>query len=282
MRTTDLLFPLLLLAVSAAGAEPVVRESSGLALGSGGLVWTQNDGPNPGERQDRNLYAFAADGTLVRAARLDVRNDDWEDLASFIERGKRYLLVADTGDNLKRRSESQIYVVEEPKGEQAIVAWKIRFRYSDGPRDCEAVAVDRERSRILLLTKREEAPGLYVLPLHPAEGMQTAARIGSLRPLPRSSLVGVVFHPVLSLYDHEPTAMDISPDQRKLVVLTYRRAYLWVRKGKEPWETALARDPDQWISLPETAQYEGVAFSSDGRAILVSQEGKDGYEKFPL
>jgi len=270
-----LLLSMLLAPVAAAADEPRVKESSGLAVGSDGLIWTHSDGPNIGERvQDRNLYALNAEGAVVRTAKLGVRNDDWEALASFLHQGKRHLLIADVGDNLERRSENQLYVVEEPAGETAPIAWKIRFRYPDKPHDCEAVAVDAKRGRVILVTKRDPVSQIYAVALQSSDPVQMATRLGHLQPLPKAPLWAMVTHPLLAPYAHQPTGMDISPDGGRVAIVTYAYLHLWQRGAKESLEQTLMRAPDQTLSLPGIRQYEGVAFAPEGDALFVSEEGK--------
>src|SRR3546814_8112412 len=52
-------------------------------------------------------------------------------------------------------------------------AWSIAFRWPDGARDCEAVAVDAQRGEVLLISKKRTPPELFALPLRPRDdGMQ--------------------------------------------------------------------------------------------------------------
>jgi hypothetical protein len=258
-------------------AQPAVKESSGLAVGLDGTVWAHSDGPNVGERsQDRKLYALSRDGSVLRVATLNVRNNDWEDMAAFTQDGKRYLLVADVGDNLEHRSESQIYVTEEPLGQNAVVAWRIRFRYPDRPHDCEAVAVDVENKRVLLVTKRDSIPQIFQLDLKSNASVQTATLVGSLWAIPKVPVWTALRHPLLAPYAHQPTGMDISSDNRKAVVLTYNGAYVWRREPAATWEQTLGREPDHYIALPGLRQYEGVTFAHENESLLVSEEGQDG------
>jgi hypothetical protein len=266
----------LLLAV-AASADVAVKESSGLVAGAGGVIWTISDGPNIGDKvQDRNLYALDHDGRVLRTARLPVRNNDWEDLTSFTLEGKRWLIIADVGDNRERREESQLYVVEEPTEEVAKIKRRIRFRFPDRPHDCEAVTVDEAQQRVLLLTKRDAVPGLYAVSLRTTATVETATFLGTLWPIPKTEGFALLVHPLLARYAHQPTGMDIAPDGKAAVVLTYANAYLWRRQLDEPWEAVLQRAPTRVLPLPGMRQYEGVAFAADGASIYVSEEGRDG------
>src|SRR5690606_35887206 len=103
-------------------------------------------------------------------------NTDWEDLAAFRFEGRDWLLVADTGDNGGLRRTLQLHVFEEPARVADGVlrpAWTIVFRWPDGPRDCEAVAVDPVRGEVLLVSKRRQPPELFALPLRPPPGAGT-------------------------------------------------------------------------------------------------------------
>jgi hypothetical protein len=155
-------------------------------------------------------------------------------------------------------------VVKEPAVDQskrgfnktATIAWQIRFQYEDGPRDCEAVAVDTLNRRILLISKRNLPVMLYELPLEPAQtGVDPVAR-----------RLTSIFNLTL------PTGMDLSPNQSAAVVLNYRRSYFFERRDGEPWEQALIRTP-QAVEFPSLKQQEAVCFSSDGKAIYVASEG---------
>jgi hypothetical protein len=68
------------------------------------------------------------------------------------------------------------------------VAWRVRFRFEDGPRDCEAMAVDPEQPRALLLSKRTEPPVLYELTLLP--GAPLPSRLAGKVTTSRHDLVG--------------------------------------------------------------------------------------------
>ncbi len=274
-----------ILAGSIASRE--LSETSGLATSRrrDDLLWAINDsGAAP------RLHAVGADGADLGFTTIEgVSAVDWEDLASFDLDGRSYLLIADTGDNLSWHKRSELLVVEEPKlegdalasGSVSKPAWRIAFRFEDGPRDCEAVAVDGER--ILLIDKRSEPPGLYELPLRPntepaaAEAAESAAdlvarRIGSVPGIPPPTRSDVKAARWLGRYFAMPTAFDLSPDGRLAVVLTYREAYLYERSADENWPETFARPP-QRIALPAMAQAEAIAFARDGRTIFVTSEG---------
>ncbi|HCC44043.1 MAG TPA: hypothetical protein DEQ32_06580, partial [Gammaproteobacteria bacterium] len=147
-----------------------LNEASGLAAArqNQGIHFSINDSGNAPQ-----LFAFHADGRHVRSWIVDYsESHDFEDLASFTYEGQQYVLIADTGDNLYWRPEVRLLVIPEPDlggvGDDSLApAWVIRFRYPDGQRDVESVAVDEAEERIYLISKRRVPPELFSLPLRP-------------------------------------------------------------------------------------------------------------------
>jgi hypothetical protein len=128
------------------------------------------------------------------------------------------------------------------------------MRYEDGQYDCEALAVDGERNVALLLTKELDAEcSLFEVTLDAGDQPAVAKRVARL-PLP---LV---------------TAMDISPDGRRLVVLGGVHAFEYSRAAGEKWMDALSRIPRRY-TLPALTQPEAIAYDSDGKSLLVTSEG---------
>lgn len=262
-----------------------LREVSGLAMSqrSDELLWAINDSGG-----GTFLHALGRDGRDLGRVRVDdVRNRDWEDLASFRLDGSAYLLIADVGDNGSRHRRSTLYVVKEPelhgrkfaKKTRVSPSWTIRFRYEDGPLDCEAAAVDASARRILLLSKRRFPSVLFELPLVPSpdDELVVARRLTEVPHLPvpppflkrlwaagRRSLRHLAF---------SATAMDMARDGSAAAVLTYGHAFLFPRHGDESWAEVFARAP-QRISLPRLRQAEAIAFASDGQSLYVTSEGR--------
>ncbi len=248
------------------------------------LFWTVNDGGN-----GPYLYALGENGRNRGRVRVaGARNRDWEGLATFVHEGRSMILIADFGDNRERHDTHTLYVIEEPLltgekyPESATVkpAWRIRFSYPDENHDAEAVAVDSAGEKVLILTKRDAPPLLFEVDLKPvpADAPVTARKIAEVDRIPPPSLMDLA-QAYGMVYSH-PTGMDLSPDGRRAVVLTYKHAYLFSRGSEETWAAAFSRKPIQ-IPLPhprdhtDLRQREAICFTSDGQALIVTSEGEN-------
>ncbi len=258
--------------------HPDIDESSGLAASriDPDVLWTFNDsGGAP------LLFAVGKTGEHLGTFRVNgAKNRDWEDIAAFRKDGVSYLLIADVGDNLGSWRYSTLYVVREPRVQTPVprhplpvpVAWTIRFQYEDGPRDCEAVAVDEAAGKILLISKRDIPPAFYTLPLAPGdEAVQMAWKVSDATGLPRPNLMERGTSPFLGGYADMVTAMDVASDGSMALVLTYKNVYLFSRLAGEPWADVFRRSP-KTIILPPLPQAEGACFALDGQTLFVSSE----------
>ncbi|HDQ45233.1 MAG TPA: hypothetical protein ENN17_07045 [bacterium] len=255
--------------------HPELTEISGLAvsLKQPDILWVINDSGN-----SPTLYAVTTSGEFRAAFPVSSAvNRDWEDLSSFLWDGKPCLLIADVGDNDAVRKTCALYFVEEPDldhsgdaGGPVVPFRTLTFRYEDGPRDCEAVAVDVENRRILLLSKRTDFPGLYVLPLDGTDpGVRTAKKVADLTNVPRFTEEQKSRNPLLR-FAGMPTAMDLSGTSGLAVVLTYTEIWIFVNTTSG-WIGTLRQRPVT-ASLPLLRQAESVCFDGTGRTIYITSE----------
>lgn len=243
-------------------AGEAIGESSGLACSRArqGVFWTHNDSGDAAR-----LYAFDIKGRDLGSCVLaDVFAYDWEDIASFTLEQKHYLLIGDVGNNGLGAAVHLIYLIEEPEihpvrgvvPRQVAVAQLIHFAYEDDHRNCEAVAVDPTRKTILLATKQSTMEcHIYAMPWpqNDPKKVTVARKIATLK-IPAA------------------TALDVSPDGRRAVVLTYGNAYEYVRGADEDWATAFAR-AGRMIAMPRREQGESICYGPDGRTLYLSSEG---------
>ncbi|HUF19342.1 MAG TPA: hypothetical protein VMP00_01185, partial [Burkholderiales bacterium] len=256
--------------------NPAITEASGLARSSleNDRLWVINDGGSPPV-----LYAIGTDGSDHGSLTLEAAsNIDWEAIASFELDGKAWLLIADTGDNEAARRYSTVYVVEEPTLDRgadvtAMPAWTIRFRWPEGPLDCEAVAVDAAAERILLLSKRSIPAVLYELPLRaPDRGaIAIATRLGAVQALPPPTADDLARAAPERNWHWQPTAMDIVPGGDRAVILTYRAVYHFTRAAGESWLATLQK-ATAVRDLAGIREAEAVAFSGDADHVHVTVE----------
>jgi hypothetical protein len=253
--------------------EPALAEISGLAVSrrNPDVLWTHND-----SNHTADIFAIDRQGRLLATVRLrGVANIDFEDIAAFELDGVPYLLVADVGDNGGIRRELQLHVLREPDAVDgdAPIAWTVRFRWPDGPRDCEGVAVDARNGEVLLASKKRVPPELFSLSLRSDsdDAVQVARPLGLLGHIAQPSAHDLQRNPVYGRYRSQVTALDLSPDGRQLAVLNYLQAYVYSREDGESWGKAVARQP-RVVPFPWLAQAEAVAFDIDGRSLWVSTE----------
>ena len=204
-----------------------------------------------------------------------VKNIDWEDLGSFSINKKNYLLIADTGDNGGIRKTLQIHVFEEPKelkdGQTLEPAWSFDFKWPDGARDCEAVAVDAARGEIFLVTKKRVPPELFRIPLQPTSKNVIAEKIGALPGIEQPDKAEMEENPVYGRYRSQVTGADLSPSGRLLIVMNYHAIYFYVRDADGGWNTAITSKPYS-ISFPWLPQAEAITFNKEGTAIYIGSE----------
>ncbi len=253
--------------------DPHLDEVSGLAASRShpDTLWVLNDGGNAPE-----LFAIGKRGGLEATFRIaGVANTDWEDLAAFELEGRHYLLIADTGDNGGLRRSLQLHVVEEPHtlaGGTLRPAWSIAFRWPDGARDCEAVAVDAARGQVLLISKRRRPPELFSLPLRPSgHDLQVARRLGHLAGIPEPGAEELREDARQARILHQVTAADLSPDGRTLAVLTYSEVMFYRRHGNDSWAVATAGHP-QIHALTWLHQAEALGWAAHGQGLYATGE----------
>ncbi|HSW12448.1 MAG TPA: esterase-like activity of phytase family protein [Solimonas sp.] len=246
-------------------------ELSGLAASRRwpGIYWAHNDsGGTP------TLYAFNRRGEVIARVAIDgAEAVDWEDLALYEHDGRSWLAIADTGDNLAWRSSVSIYLLPEPAldASRAAVSRHIEFRYPEGPRDAEGLAVDAEGGRLLVMEKAVPRAALYSLPLDAPPGVVLAERVAEValrRPTPPRPA-----EPLSAPRGAgSVTAMDLSRDGRELVLMTYGFVFDFARAPGESWAQVLAQPPRVW-RLPRIKGLEAMAIEPDGRSLVVAPEG---------
>jgi hypothetical protein len=259
--------------------NPKIDEASGLQasqLNPGAYFVHNDDGPAV-------IYAMSESGVSLGKFSIEKANNrDWEDMTIASSEEGPLLVIADFGDNAARFKSVHIYFVHEPRpninnqysGSYPIYH-RIKIKYPDGPRDCEAIAYDRLSDKLYLVSKRDKPSRIYSIPLKDALSadeatLQYEGQTASFRaPTARDA---ANFGTRQSQWISQATGLDFSPDGKQAAVITYRSLYLFDREADESWASALSRNPRELIGPPARAE-ESIAYSVDGSAIIVTSEG---------
>ena len=257
-------------------------ETSGLAVSTrdGEVLWAINDGGNRAA-----LHALTRDGTALGVWPVAARNRDWEDLAAFRSGGIARLLIADTGDNRRRRDEYALHLIDEPpaRGPGAAAGTTlepsrtIRFRYEDGSHDVEAVGVDDAGTAWLLVKEplddgRPRAAGVYTLSLDATAGedrVRIARRVATLT-TPARGFVSRLGAVIAGIDLDQPTAFAFAPGGRDACLLSYRQVRCFERAEDESWREALTRR-GRVLVVHGLNQAEALAISADGYVWFTSE-----------
>ena len=265
-----------------------ITESSGLAA-SGRVAdsyWTMNDSGN-----SNTLFLFGPKGqTLARCEMKNAENRDWEAMASITLDDRVCLLVADTGDNLRRRSTSRLYCDWEPKCKiqygkickKNLRPLEIEFDFEGGTVNCEAIGYDAQSKSVFLVEKQFAesqklgAPKIYQLKLPLEELYQALDKKLSGKEKKRARKMGETLHAiaVAELPVHGVTGMSFSPDGNRAVIRTYLDFHLYEKStaADKTWAEVFKSQKPIALPLPLQAQGEAICFSADSKSVVVTSE----------
>ena len=219
-----------------------IAESSGIipSRRARGVFWTHNDSGAD------TLHALTTDGRVVSQHKLkDTELQNWEDIASTP--GRIYL--ADIGNNTGSRNSVDMYAVPEPNPKRSgelrpVKHWKLN--YPDDPFDAESFFISRGYGYVI----QKESGNAHVFRF----------KLGG-----RSE---VTLEEQCELDLNAPAGgADITPDNRRLAVITSEGPHLFTLSGKVPSEGTL--EPTLFVPFA-LDRMEGCAFTRDG--LLVTAE----------
>ncbi len=242
-----------------------IKESAGLALSieNENLLWSHNRaGDLP------RFFGFNLEGTHAVEYRIDAKFIDLQDMASYRIDRQAMLLFADVGDGGLKRKSYALHLLREPRMTRAPKFGRIdtlkpqmtiEFTYEDGPQHCQAVAADvsdPKAVRFILISRSDSGTcNVYELPLPGSRDKPPfVARI-----IARLTIPAV-------------TAMDISPDGLRAMVLTYGDAYEFTRGGEEKWTAAFTRKA-RVLEMPIRHKGETICFGKDGKTLYLTADG---------
>jgi hypothetical protein len=270
-------------------ARAPLAEISGIARSDRypGVYWVHNDSDD-----EARVFAIDSEGKVLFPAYLEQRyhgetevakrdpwpgihipnasNIDWEDVA--LANGQ--LFIADVGNNANTRRDLGVYVLNEPNPLATQAARALRFlpiRYPEQESfpptgtwryDCEAIFV--HEGKIHLLTRHRKAGELL--------GITRGTRLYRLD----SSFTDR--ENVLTFLDSRDDliavgAADLSPDGRKLAVLTYATLWVFDRPSSGGrWLSGAARRLE--LSIGRMKQVEALCWD-DAETLRVANEQRE-------
>lgn len=203
---------------------------------------------------------------------------DIEDIALGPCGSSTCMVIADIGDNAVRRETVQIALIKEARtyAAEATPDRIITARYPDGPHDAEALAV-HPSGDLFVATKagigKQQNPSL-LFRLRAAQiaagGEQAFELVGQIPVIKLSEQLGDNPRRIV-------TAMDISPDGKRFVLLTYDAAIEFAVDLKNGL-------PAEWVegkthhafAIASLIQAEAIAYDRDGLSLLYSTESVRG------
>jgi len=244
-----------------------IDEASGLASGRSNkdLLYTHNDSGG------RNaVFVIDQEGRLRGEFVLEgIKNRDWEDIATgkCPRSSENYIYVGEIGDNRARYSSIFVYRFVEPsiKGLAPEISLtitdvdRIEIEYEDGARDAEGLFIDPRTLDIIIISKREEQVGVYLVAYpQSTDRINTAVKIATL---PLSWV----------------TAADISPNGKKILIKTYTGIFQWKRQGEESLASTFSRGFD-YLPYEIEPRGEAVCWDAEGEGYFTLSEKVEDQE----
>ncbi len=241
-----------------------VNEASGLVKSRlwEGVFWTHNDSGD-----EARIFPINKDGAILKPEWMkkyvgiqipDAVNVDWESIATD---DKGHLYIGDFGNNSNTRRDLIIYVIEEPYPTQTVVTntkERILYYYPDQKSvpaeqyNYDAEAMFWKDGKIYILTKHRAGTSTKLYRLDTVKSMEKKPA----KLIDKFNIQGQV------------SGADVSPDGRKLAVLTYASVWLF--------EISINSDNyfDGKISwLPYKAEHcEAICIDGD-ELIIVNERG---------
>jgi hypothetical protein len=198
--------------------------------------------------------------------------EDVEDLAIGPCGAGDCIFIGDIGDNSAKRGTIELVIVQERENFPLRVTpnYRVRLRYPDGPHDAESLAVHPDGT-VFILTKGG-LPQLYRLKKE--VWMRSGGQVESLERVAAidfEKLGGVA----AAIDGRFPTAMDISPDGKRVLVLTYRNVFelfFDLAQRLPPFENWKPGLDYRRINVEVLPQQESIAFTPDGRSFFYDTE----------
>ena len=228
--------------------------------------WVHNDS---GDRSA--IYAINNEAQLVATVELEgIRLVDTEDIAALQIDGTPYLLLADMGNNLRKRDTLSLFLFKEPILEPGRDNYRvpsdqikeIKFRYKDKRRDAEALFVDPIDNTVYIISKRDFKSTVFRLPF----STFLTEDVKELEPKMQLPFTFV-------------TAADIRRDGRFILIKNLTSVFLWERNNEQDLVSAL-KGAFQNIPYKIEPQGEAICFDRNDRFFYTISERPFGLDAY--
>ena len=247
-----------------------ITEDSGLAVSRRypNRLYHANDSGDVGRFFVTDLAGNATQTIVVNG----FRPSDAEDIALGPCGAADCLFIADIGNNSGKRRTLDFVAIEEKAdfGSTAEPKYRVRIRYPGPALNAESFAV-HPNGDVFILTKGG-IPELYRLKkdqwMTANNKVQILERIASID---FQALGG----PAAFIDGRRPTGMDISPDGKRFIVLTYRNVFEMFFDLSQPLPDSTTWKAGQnfrRIDVEVLAQQEAIAYMPDGKSFLYDTE----------
>jgi hypothetical protein len=233
-----------------------LNEASGVAVSRRhpDILWAHNDSGEP------VLFAIDTTGTLRGRVRVEIRNNDWEDIAVAPCGTGSCIYIGAIGDNRHNRTDRAVYRLREPALDGAArIDGIFRYRLPERAEDAEALIVLPEE-RIFIVTKgRSGAITMFAFPERPS-----TESVNVLEPIQALTTKLVQLPDMV-------TGGGATPDGRTIVLRSYSALQLY--SFDNATLTPLLDATGFALESLDEYQGEGVDISANGTVYLVSEKG---------
>ena len=238
-----------------------LEEASGLveSLAHPKHFWTLNDSGHPAE-----VFLIDQKAHIQLVCKLKgIENRDFEDITigSGPIEGKKYVYVADIGDNLEKFPVKLIYRFAESEAytDQEMIITEfdtLKIKLEDKIRDSETIFIDPLLKDLYLISKREDSVRLYQVKY----------------PFATDTLA---VNPIATLPFHKIVAASITDNGKELLLKDYDRVYYWKNERGVSIAELLLSKP-LMLAYDRERQGESICWGHDGKGYYTLSEAVRG------
>ena len=264
----------------------LVNEASGLDVSAKypGRLYHNNDSGD-----DLRFYVSDLTGQNTRAVDVEgPKPQDIEDLSVGPCDGGTCIYLGDIGDNPARREDVVFTLVKERNTfEDKVKPLRtVRARYPDGPHNAEAFAL-HPNGDLFLVTK--PADRVMMTPVPAKVYKLTAAQLREPGQTQTFAKIGEIVLPSVMATQAFPgsisTALDISADGKRAILLTYMSALeigMDFKNGLPPFSQWVEGRDYKVIALDSLPQQEAAAWLPGDKSFIYDTEATRGSKGAPI